>query len=468
MAMYYMTGDPFQAREVIRLSFPDAQALKEIDEIDGERLENKKDPLAGPYHYNSMMLILFWDLLNQRMLYRSKPWIERRAIPALAILGTIVVVYIIGKTTGTEALTTNPLYKPTFTRGAYLTSMTTYLNQLFCTQTLFTHHSTAIFLAGGLLLAAFLRLRVMAFGWLWFLVSTLPVAFIPTREAFVLYIPAVGLAISFTCLMVWLSDRVHLPIVSPASAILFIAVAGGLAFVHTGQKAIYQVELKQYPAVRQAWTQDLNKRGAWKRGDSILFLADPFPEDVWDPLFLTSLYRGDPKLTAARAKKNVMLLSPEAADLFSEIFDYRDGHLISVDKRNLPAIAAEEAKTEGYAEPQFGIYESTEAWWWTNKDFGIAARCPESKQVCKMEIRLVTPMGPFAPGEQRILGIDVDGKRQRDVPIAAQFDPISVTVDLPGGRDVAVVTHVGQEFTPDKLNGDERHLAIVVEGVHLN
>ena len=65
MALYYMTGDPFHAREMMRLSFPDAQALKEIDEIDGERIENKNDPLAGPYHYNAMMLILFWDLIEE-------------------------------------------------------------------------------------------------------------------------------------------------------------------------------------------------------------------------------------------------------------------------------------------------------------------------------------------------------------------------------------------------------------------
>ena len=65
MAMYYMTGDPFHAREVMRLSFPDSQAIKEMEQIDGERIENKKDPLAGPYHYNSMMLILFWDLIEE-------------------------------------------------------------------------------------------------------------------------------------------------------------------------------------------------------------------------------------------------------------------------------------------------------------------------------------------------------------------------------------------------------------------
>ena len=65
MAMYYMTGDPQHAREVVRLSFPDPQAMGDIERIDGERIENKHDPLAGFYHYNAHMAILFWDLIEE-------------------------------------------------------------------------------------------------------------------------------------------------------------------------------------------------------------------------------------------------------------------------------------------------------------------------------------------------------------------------------------------------------------------
>ncbi|MEN6545525.1 MAG: hypothetical protein ABFE07_05730 [Armatimonadia bacterium] len=72
MAMYYMTGDPFHAREAIRLAFPDAQATKELEEIDGERIENKHDPLAGPYHYNAMMLILYWDLIEESPVFTDE------------------------------------------------------------------------------------------------------------------------------------------------------------------------------------------------------------------------------------------------------------------------------------------------------------------------------------------------------------------------------------------------------------
>lgn len=64
-AMYYMTGREEHARKFLRLAFPDEEAMQEIIDIDGERIENKDDPLAGFYHYNAHMAILFWDLIEE-------------------------------------------------------------------------------------------------------------------------------------------------------------------------------------------------------------------------------------------------------------------------------------------------------------------------------------------------------------------------------------------------------------------
>lgn len=72
MAMYYMTGNERSAREVVRLAFPDAQALREIETIDEERIENKRDPLAGFYHYNAHMAILFWDLIEESPVFTDE------------------------------------------------------------------------------------------------------------------------------------------------------------------------------------------------------------------------------------------------------------------------------------------------------------------------------------------------------------------------------------------------------------
>lgn len=65
MALYYMTDEEKYLKEFLRLAFPDITAIKEIEEYDGERIENKKDPLAGPYHYSAHMMILLWDLIEE-------------------------------------------------------------------------------------------------------------------------------------------------------------------------------------------------------------------------------------------------------------------------------------------------------------------------------------------------------------------------------------------------------------------
>lgn len=65
LAMYYMTGNEHHAREFLRLAFPDEQAKQEIADIDGELIENKDEPISGPYHYNAHLMILLWDLVEE-------------------------------------------------------------------------------------------------------------------------------------------------------------------------------------------------------------------------------------------------------------------------------------------------------------------------------------------------------------------------------------------------------------------
>ncbi len=76
MALYYMTGDETHLDEFMRLSFPDAEAIKQLEEMDGERIENKHDPLAGPYHYSAHMMILFWDLIEESPYFSDEDRLE--------------------------------------------------------------------------------------------------------------------------------------------------------------------------------------------------------------------------------------------------------------------------------------------------------------------------------------------------------------------------------------------------------
>jgi hypothetical protein len=64
MALFYMTGEERFLREFLRLSFPDSSAIKELEVKDGERIEDKKHPLSGPYHYSAHTMIEMWDLIE--------------------------------------------------------------------------------------------------------------------------------------------------------------------------------------------------------------------------------------------------------------------------------------------------------------------------------------------------------------------------------------------------------------------
>lgn len=72
LALYAMTGREFHAREFIRLAFPDEEAIAEIEKLDGERIENKLDPLAGPYHYSAHMMLAFWDLVEESPVFSDE------------------------------------------------------------------------------------------------------------------------------------------------------------------------------------------------------------------------------------------------------------------------------------------------------------------------------------------------------------------------------------------------------------
>ena len=72
MAMYYMTGEEHHAHEFLRLAFPNAEARARIATIDGERIENKDEPLSGPYHYTAHMMILYWDLIEESPVFTDE------------------------------------------------------------------------------------------------------------------------------------------------------------------------------------------------------------------------------------------------------------------------------------------------------------------------------------------------------------------------------------------------------------
>jgi hypothetical protein len=101
-ALYYMTGDPFHAKEFMRLAFPDKRAVEDIRDVDMGKVD-VTDPLTGLDHYRSDRMILYWDLIEEspvftdkerlqvtnafarQLNYRKKERIYKSSVPALSV-----------------------------------------------------------------------------------------------------------------------------------------------------------------------------------------------------------------------------------------------------------------------------------------------------------------------------------------------------------------------------------------------
>ena len=70
-ALYYMTGDPFHAREFLRLAFPNEEAVREIRDVDKGKVD-VTDPLSGLDHYRSHKMILYWDLIEESPVFTDE------------------------------------------------------------------------------------------------------------------------------------------------------------------------------------------------------------------------------------------------------------------------------------------------------------------------------------------------------------------------------------------------------------
>ncbi len=78
LAMHYMTGEKRFAREFIRLAFPKtAEDRAELFKLDDESYRDIHRPLAEPYHYRSIMVPLYWDLVEESDAFTDE---EREAV----------------------------------------------------------------------------------------------------------------------------------------------------------------------------------------------------------------------------------------------------------------------------------------------------------------------------------------------------------------------------------------------------
>ena len=63
---------PIRGNLIVLCNRSTNKVKREFFEIDGELIENKDDPLAGPYHYGANMMILYWDLVEESPVFTDE------------------------------------------------------------------------------------------------------------------------------------------------------------------------------------------------------------------------------------------------------------------------------------------------------------------------------------------------------------------------------------------------------------
>jgi hypothetical protein len=219
----------------------------------------------------------------------------------------------------------NPLYQPTLSLTYYLRSAAHYQAMLFNSADLFGVAGLLASWAVLALVAAWLRSRAMAFGLAFWALALIPIALLPPRTGFVLYLPAVGMALYIGVLLASLRAVITRAAGLPrwaSQAALFIFVMSGVALANSARISPLAAPIQRM----QRDARDLVARIQLRHPRlapraRVLFLDDPFGSDPWFLSYTLQLLYRDPDIRVDIARNR-----PHARG-YDYVFAYTAGRL---------------------------------------------------------------------------------------------------------------------------------------------
>lgn len=262
-------------------------------------------------------------------------WLRRQALLPL-IAAALTLIYIVGKTHGSESLVTNPRYQPLFTWQRFVESNLRFLDTYFLvsfTQHAFTRTKMLLLWAALFVLAWHLRSKHLLFATLFLIIAPLPITFIPLRPGANLYIPLVGWAIVISTVWLAVADvskrvlplgRVPLRGLRTVLAVVLVVwlwksnIRDNRRFL----PPLYAMEKQTWSAIEQLKAF----QPTVKPGTQIVFLNDPF--QGWNMKFIAELLYQDHTVNATLNR--LTPLPPNQLANADIVFVWENGRLISL------------------------------------------------------------------------------------------------------------------------------------------
>jgi hypothetical protein len=221
---------------------------------------------------------------------------------ALWLLTAMVIASIPFKTGVSSVFANNPAYAPTTEIGPFLTTTRYWISELVYARpdSLRSGVAVAILyvpLAAGILL----RRRDLMFCGAIIPILPLPVNFIPLRNFFVMYIPLLPWAMAAAIFIVAARDRLFAAQYHFKTELTFAALAIALlAAFGRDPHAIFRDIDPSQANIRTLQSGLMQYCPGLPRGGRILLRGDPFPVDVYDPIFVARLYYHDQDVQLSR------------------------------------------------------------------------------------------------------------------------------------------------------------------------
>ena len=297
------------------------------------------------------VIVLVYELIFHPPDFRSMRALIRWTFQEgrVALLGAVCVLIYLPAKLGSQGIAQDEAYVPTYTLARWLTDTGTYLGYL-----LYRNNPSVVlnvaplsplgvagFYAVLVAIALWLRSRVLWFGLLFFVVTVLPVSFIPPRLGFVLYLPFAGLALYVAvCLVRFKEGLVKLfsdalgagaPTVSPASASVALFIAAALV--------ISVIDLRHWPRAPDPRFSPYKNTIAdfarlypkLPRGSKLLFVHSALDYN-YDLVFLLRLFYRDTNLWLTQLNGPVNQRIPlDRLPRYDHIFDYEKGHYVELE-----------------------------------------------------------------------------------------------------------------------------------------
>jgi hypothetical protein len=258
--------------------------------------------------------------------HRAKGWRQWRFIWLSVPLAALYAVY---KTLGPHRMTANADYALSLTAHAFLSSWKHYMGELLYGAVTFNTFTLVWLLAAMLALAALARRRELLFAWCFIFIAMLPVAFIPPRGLFAVYVTLPGwylyasgaLALGRDRLVCWFPRFAAAFQVRPEQAALFLLVAALLIPAHLRERPGGKAWVGEAHATVRNVIGPLTARyPSMPRGARILFLDDPYPKDEWMLTFIFRLFYRDNQIRVDRAKVWPDLAKEPARSTYQRLF----------------------------------------------------------------------------------------------------------------------------------------------------